>query len=80
MVPVPTGAVDWCEISPPPSINHLWACREAPQNIQGPVDNIEDGDASSDDDDGFELEPVVELEDVGFIGDLDCILGEGEEM
>jgi hypothetical protein len=42
-----------------------------------PIDK-EDGDASSDDEDGVELEPAEELEDPGFLADLDCVFGDSD--
>jgi hypothetical protein len=77
-IPVPVGAMDWSKISTPPPVDRLWTCRKAPQGIRELVDKDEDGDASSDDGDGVELEPVAELEDAEFIGDLDCVIGDGD--
>ena len=75
---VPVGAMDWSRISTPPPVSCPWTCRKAPQGIQQLVDNDEDGDASSDDEVGLELELAVELEDVEFIGDLDRLIGDGD--
>ncbi|KAF9515416.1 hypothetical protein BS47DRAFT_1360995 [Hydnum rufescens UP504] len=77
-ITIPVGAVDWSQISMPPPVNHPWTCRKALQGIPQLGERDEDGDASSDDDDGVELEPVAELEDVGFLGDLDHLIGEGD--
>ncbi|KAF9511788.1 hypothetical protein BS47DRAFT_1363554 [Hydnum rufescens UP504] len=77
-ITIPVGAVDWSWISMPPPVNHPWTCRKALQGIPQLGERDEDGDASSDDDDGVELEPVAELEDVRFLGDLDCLIGEGD--
>ncbi|KAF9509942.1 hypothetical protein BS47DRAFT_1364932 [Hydnum rufescens UP504] len=74
-ITIPVGAVDWSRISMPPPVNHPWTCRKALQGIPQLGERDEDGDASSDDDDGVELEPVAELEDVRFLGDLDCLIG-----
>ncbi|KAF9512853.1 hypothetical protein BS47DRAFT_1362883 [Hydnum rufescens UP504] len=77
-ITIPMGAVDWSHISMPPPVNHPWTCRKALQGIPQLGERDEDGDASSDDNDGVELEPVAELEDVRFLGDLDCLIGEGD--
>ncbi|KAF9508417.1 hypothetical protein BS47DRAFT_1416606 [Hydnum rufescens UP504] len=77
-ITIPVGAVGWSQISMPPPVNHPWTCRKALQGIPQLGERDEDGDASSDDDDGVELEPVAELEDVGFLGDLDRLIGEGD--
>ncbi|KAF9509256.1 hypothetical protein BS47DRAFT_1397043 [Hydnum rufescens UP504] len=77
-ITMPVGAVDWSRISMPPPVNHPWTCRKALQGIPQLGERDEDGDTSSDDDDGVELEPVAELEDVGFLGDLDHLIGEGD--
>ncbi|KAF9506410.1 hypothetical protein BS47DRAFT_1367378 [Hydnum rufescens UP504] len=77
-ITIPVGAVDWSRISMPPPVNHPWTCRKALQGIPQLGERDEDGDVSSDDDDGVELEPVAELEDVRFLGDLDRLIGEGD--
>ncbi|KAF9515783.1 hypothetical protein BS47DRAFT_1360747 [Hydnum rufescens UP504] len=51
---------------------------ESPTRHPTAGERDEDGDVSSDDDDGVELEPVAELEDVRFLGDLDHLIGEGD--
>ncbi|KAF9505445.1 hypothetical protein BS47DRAFT_1368065 [Hydnum rufescens UP504] len=77
-ITIPMGAVDWSHISMPLPVNHPWTCRKALQGIPQLGERHEDGDMSSDDDDGVELEPVAELEDVRFLGDLDHLIGEGD--
>ncbi|KAF9514330.1 hypothetical protein BS47DRAFT_1361837 [Hydnum rufescens UP504] len=77
-ITIPVGAVDWSWISMPPPVNHPWTCRKALQGIPQLGERDEDGDTSSDDDDGVELELVAELEDVRFLGDLDRLIGEGD--
>jgi hypothetical protein len=77
-ITIPAGVVDWSRISMPPPVNHPWTCRKAPQGIPQLGERDEDGDASSDDDDRVDLEPVAELEDVGFLGDLDHLIDEGD--
>ncbi|KAF9516738.1 hypothetical protein BS47DRAFT_1360174 [Hydnum rufescens UP504] len=77
-ITIPVGTVDWSQISMPPPVNHPWTCRKALQGIPQLGERDEDGDTSSDDDDGVELELVAELEDVRFLGDLDHLIGEGD--
>ncbi|KAF9511567.1 hypothetical protein BS47DRAFT_1363715 [Hydnum rufescens UP504] len=77
-ITIPVGTVDWSWISMPPPVNHPWTCRKALQGIPQLGERDGDGDVSSDDDDGVELEPVAELEDVRFLGDLDHLIGEGD--
>jgi hypothetical protein len=79
-VPVPAGAKDWNNIPIPPPVDRSWMCRKAPQAAREPVDNDADGDASSDDEDDAELEPAAEMEDVGFIGELDRVFDDSEGM
>ncbi|KAF9512613.1 hypothetical protein BS47DRAFT_1363025 [Hydnum rufescens UP504] len=77
-ITIPVGAVDWSGISMPPPVSHPWTCRKIPQGIPQLGERDEDGDASSNDDKGVELELVAELEDIGFLGDLDHLTGEGD--
>jgi hypothetical protein len=75
---LPIAVMNWAKISGPPPVYHLQRCHS--QVLQGtlvPIDK-EDGDASSDDEDGVELEPAEELEDPGFLADLDCVFGDSD--
>ena len=80
MATAPVAAVNWGVISEPPPVYHLQRCsRQVSQGTFIPIDE-EDGDVSSDDEDGVELEHAEELEDPGFLADLDCMFGDGDYL
>ncbi|KAF9508768.1 hypothetical protein BS47DRAFT_1365691 [Hydnum rufescens UP504] len=58
----PAGVADWKDILEPPPIHCAWACRQGQQENRSRV-SIDDGDASSDDEDNVELEPAGETDD-----------------
>ena len=76
-ISVPAGAADWSCISKPPSIARVWTCRQGRPENQTRVINEDDGDASSDDEDGVELEPGAEVDDADLIEELDRAIDSG---
>ncbi|KAF9512991.1 hypothetical protein BS47DRAFT_1393736 [Hydnum rufescens UP504] len=73
-IPAPAGVADWKDILEPPPIHCAWACRQGQQENRSRV-SIDDGDASSDDEDNMELEPAGETDDADLVNDLDHVIG-----